>query len=124
MKLIPPRIFLCFRFCSDINWTDDLSHACPQRYFTPNFTFAFGFVILKVINLEVILFRFALISVSMVHTYIYIYEHPCFATTDCSRDWLQQMGSPVCYLIDVELALQASPKPKDQADHACSNSAS
>ena len=32
----------------------------------PNFTFAFAFVILKVINLEIILFRFAIISVSMV----------------------------------------------------------
>ena len=47
-------------------WTDDLSHSCPHRYFTPNFTFAFAFVILKVTNSEMILFRFALISVSMV----------------------------------------------------------
>ena len=42
------------------------SHSCPHRYFTPNFAFAFAFVILKVINSEIILFRFALISVSMV----------------------------------------------------------
>ena len=32
----------------------------------PNFTFAFAFVILKVINSEIMWFRFALISVSMV----------------------------------------------------------
>ena len=48
-----------------INWTDDLSHSCPHRYFTPNYTFAFAFVILKVINSKIIVFRFALISVSM-----------------------------------------------------------
>ena len=41
-------------------------HSCPHRYFTPNYTFAFAFVILKVINSEIIFFRFALISVSMV----------------------------------------------------------
>ena len=40
-------------------WTDDLSHSCPHRHFAPNFTFAF--VILKVINSEIILFRFAII---------------------------------------------------------------
>ena len=46
--------------------TDDLSHSCPRRYFTLTFTVAFVFVILKVINSELILFRFAFISVSMV----------------------------------------------------------
>ena len=35
--------------------------------FSLNYAFAFAFVILKVINSEIILFRFALISVSMVH---------------------------------------------------------
>ena len=35
-------------------------------YFTPNFTFVFAFEILKDINSEIILFRFALIYVSMV----------------------------------------------------------
>ena len=60
------KIFFRFRFRTDINWTDDLSHSCSHRYFTLNFTFAFAFVILKVINSEIILFRFALISVSMV----------------------------------------------------------
>ena len=56
-----------FAFASElilINWTDDLSHSCPHRYLTPNFTFAFAFVFLKVINSVIILFRFALISVS------------------------------------------------------------
>ena len=33
---------------------------------TPYFTFAFAFVILKVINSEILLFRFALISMSMI----------------------------------------------------------
>ena len=64
MKFNSPILFLRFRFRIDINWTDDLSHSCPQRHFTPNFTFAF--VILKVTNSEIILFRFALVSVSMV----------------------------------------------------------
>ena len=41
-------------------------HSRPHRYFTPNFTFAFAFVFLEVINSEIILLRFALISVSMV----------------------------------------------------------
>ena len=35
-------------------------------YFTQDFTFAFAFVILKAINPEIMLFRFALMSVSMV----------------------------------------------------------
>ena len=61
-----PKIVLRFRFRTDMNWADDLSHSCPHRYFTPKCAFAFAFVILKVINSEIILFRFALISVSMV----------------------------------------------------------
>ena len=61
-----PKIFVRFRFRIDINWTDDLSHSYPHRYFTPNSTLAFAFVILKVINSVIILFRFALMSVSMV----------------------------------------------------------
>ena len=60
-----PKILFRFRFRIDINWTDDLSHSCPHRYFTPNFTFAFAFVTLKVINSEIILFRFGLVSVSL-----------------------------------------------------------
>ena len=66
MKINPPKISVRFRFRININWTDDLSHSCPHRYFTPNFSYAFAFVILKVINLEIILFCFALVSVSMV----------------------------------------------------------
>ena len=58
-------IFMGARICRIIA-TDDLSHSCSHRYLTPNFTFAFAFVILKVINLEMMLFRCALISVSMV----------------------------------------------------------
>ena len=42
--------------------TDDLSRLCLHRYFTPNFTFTFAFVILKLINSEIILFRFAFVS--------------------------------------------------------------
>ena len=67
VKLIPRKYLFAFTFAFDSNWTDAISHSCPYRYFTPNFTFAFVFVILKVIILEIILFRFALISVSMVH---------------------------------------------------------
>ena len=65
VKLIP-KIVVRFRFRIDINWADDLLHSCSHRGFNPNFTFAFAFVILKVINSEIILFRFALVSVSMV----------------------------------------------------------
>ena len=57
---------ICFRFRIDINWTDDLSHSCPHRYFTPNFTFAFAIVIHQLNNSEIISFRFAFIAVSMV----------------------------------------------------------
>ena len=66
IKINSPKIICRFRFRSDTTWTDDLSHSCTHRYFTPNFTFAFAFVILKVINSELILFRFAVVSVSMV----------------------------------------------------------
>ena len=59
------KIFFRIRFRIDINWTDDLSHSCLHGYFTPNFTFAF--VILKGINSEIMLFRFALFSVTMVN---------------------------------------------------------
>ena len=65
-KLIPLKYFFTFAFVLLSIGTDDLSHSCPHRYFTPNFTFAFAFVILKVTNSEIILFCFALISVSMV----------------------------------------------------------
>ena len=41
-------------------------HLHIDTSFTPNYTFAFAFVVLKVINSEIISFRFALISVSMV----------------------------------------------------------
>ena len=63
---INSQIFVRFRFRIDIIGTDDFSHSGPHRYLTPNFTFAFTFVILKVINSEKILFRFTLISTSMV----------------------------------------------------------
>ena len=56
---------LSYLYSYYINWTDDLSHSCPHRYFTLNFTFAFAFVSLKEFNSEIILFRFALISVSI-----------------------------------------------------------
>ena len=65
-KLIPHNYFFGFAFALDIDWTDDLSHSCLHRYFTPNFNIAFAFAIPRVINSEIILFRFALISVSMV----------------------------------------------------------
>ena len=74
MKVIPRKNFVRFRFRTDINWTDDLSHSCPHRYFTPNFTFAFAFVILKVINSEIMLFRFALLSVSVVSKEAQLYR--------------------------------------------------
>ena len=63
------KIFLCFRFC-----IYTLIKLIGQIIFRihvdidaspPNYTFAFAFVILKVINSEIILFRFALISVSI-----------------------------------------------------------
>ena len=63
VKLIPRKYFFAF---ADINWTDDLSHSCPHRYFTPNYTFAFAFVILKAIIRKSYCFASALISVSMV----------------------------------------------------------
>ena len=60
-----PNIIFHFRFRIDINGTYYLSLSCPHRYFTPNFTFALAFTIQKVINSEIILLRFALISVSV-----------------------------------------------------------
>ena len=70
VKSNSPKIFLRFRFRIYILiiliGTDDLSHSCPHRDFTLNYTFVFACAILKVINSEIILFRFALISVSMV----------------------------------------------------------
>ena len=65
VKLIPRKsssLSLSYLYSYYINWTDDLSHSCPHRYFTPNYTFAFAFVILKVMNSEIILFRCALIE--------------------------------------------------------------
>ena len=44
----PQKMFFAFAFVLILFGTEDLSHACPHRYFTPNFTFAFAFLILKV----------------------------------------------------------------------------
>ena len=66
VKLIPQEYFVAFAFALILIGTDDHSHSCSHRYFTPNFTFAFAFVILDLINLEIVLFRFTLISVLMV----------------------------------------------------------
>ena len=70
VKLIPRKYIFSFSlsylYSYFINCADDLSHSFPHRYFTPNYTFAFAFVVLKVINSDIIVFRFALISVSMV----------------------------------------------------------
>ena len=66
VKLIPREYFVAFAFALILIGIDDTSHSCSHRDFTPNLTFAFAFVIQKVINSEIILFRFALISVSMV----------------------------------------------------------
>ena len=66
MQLIPPKYFVAFALALILIGTDDLSHSCSHAYFTPNFTFAFAFVILDLINSEIVLFRFASISVSMV----------------------------------------------------------
>ena len=63
VKLIPSKYFVAFAFVLIFAGTDDLLHSCSHRYFTPNSTFAFAFVILKVTNSEIIiLFRFALNS--------------------------------------------------------------
>ena len=55
VKFIPRKYFFAFAFILILIGTDDLSHSCPHRYFTPNFTFAFAFafVILKVITVAV-----------------------------------------------------------------------
>ena len=66
VKLIHFEYFVAFAFALIFIGTDDTSHSCSHTNFTPNLTFAFAFVIQKVINSEIILFRFALISVSMV----------------------------------------------------------
>ena len=66
VKLIPRKYSFAFAFVMILIGADDLSHSCSYKHFTPNFTFAFAFVILKVIYSEIILFRFAFISVSMV----------------------------------------------------------
>ena len=57
VKLIPPKYFIAFAFVLILLGTDALSHSCSHRHFTPKFTFAF--VRLKVINSDIILFRFA-----------------------------------------------------------------
>ena len=62
VKLIP-KYFVAFAFVMILIGTYDLPHACSHRYFTLYFTFAFAFVILKVINSEIVVLRFALISV-------------------------------------------------------------
>ena len=49
VKLIPPKYFVAFAFVLIFIAADDLSHSCSHTYFTPNFTFAFAFMILKVI---------------------------------------------------------------------------
>ena len=69
MKLIPREYFVAFAFALILIGTDDALHSCSHRDFTPNLTFGFAFVIQKVINLEIMLFRFALISVSMVNIF-------------------------------------------------------
>ena len=66
MKLIPREYFVAFAFALILIGTDDTLHSYSHRHFTPNLTFAFAFVIQKVINSDIIWFRFALISVSMV----------------------------------------------------------
>ena len=48
VKLVPPKYFVVLAFVLILAGTDDLSHSCLHWYFTPNFTFAFTFVILKV----------------------------------------------------------------------------
>ena len=67
VKLIPPKCFVAVAFVLVLIGTRLLSHSRSHRYFTPNFTFAFAFLILKLNNSEIVLFRFALFFVSMVH---------------------------------------------------------
>ena len=68
VKLIPPKYFVAFVFVLILIGTDDFFFALIFTWMLdPKFDFfAFAFVILKAINSEIILFRFALISVSMV----------------------------------------------------------
>ena len=54
----PQKIIACMFVLMSIG-TDDLSHSCSHRYFTPNFTFASAFVTQNVFNSEVIVFHFA-----------------------------------------------------------------
>ena len=57
VKLIPPKYVFALTFVLILIGQNDLSHSCPHRYFTPNFTFAF--VIPRVFHSEIILFPFA-----------------------------------------------------------------
>ena len=53
VKLIPENVSslsLSNLYSYYLNWADDLSSSCPHSYFTLNYTFAFAFVILKVIT--------------------------------------------------------------------------
>ena len=52
VNLIPREYFVAFAFALILIGTDDTSHSCPHRDFTPNLTFALAFVIQKVINSE------------------------------------------------------------------------
>ena len=54
VKLIPREYFVAFAFAFILIGTDDTSHLCSHRDFTLNLTFAFAFVIQKVINSEII----------------------------------------------------------------------
>ena len=65
VKSIPQKHFGAFAFVLIFIGTDDISHSCLHRYFTPNFTFAFAFTILKVINSEIPLDRMDYISNSL-----------------------------------------------------------
>ena len=66
MKFISPKYLFAFAFVLILIGTDDLPHSAPHRYLAPNLPFAFALVILKITNSEILLFHFALISVSMV----------------------------------------------------------
>ena len=43
MTLIPRKYSFAFAFVLKLIGSDDLSHSCSHRYFTPNFTFHFRF---------------------------------------------------------------------------------
>ena len=55
LKLIPPKYDVAFAFVLIFIGTDDLSLSSSHRYFAPNLTFTFAFVILKAINSDIIL---------------------------------------------------------------------